>query len=113
MSKKPIPTLLPLSTTSRPDRKPIEQPSRLPPTSPSPLAGTSTHKPPMPDNVKSKSIFQSFLSLKPNAKIGFGIVLGVIGIAGMLVDQTILQEPTKKQDEKPLINVRMVDRPAK
>ncbi|WRT69501.1 uncharacterized protein IL334_006487 [Kwoniella shivajii] len=57
---------------------------------------------------RGKSLFQSFRSLAPNARIIFGLVVGTVGIAGLLIDRNVLQDD--KIEDKPPISVRMVDR---
>lgn len=53
-------------------------------------------------------------ALSGNARIMFGLTLGAVGIAGLLWDRQVTEdEPKGEQEQKPLINVRMVDRPGK
>lgn len=53
-------------------------------------------------------------ALSGNARIVFGLALGAVGIAGILWDRQVTEdEPKGEQKQKPLINVRMVDRPGK
>ncbi|WVQ96162.1 hypothetical protein IAU59_003265 [Kwoniella sp. CBS 9459] len=59
-----------------------------------------------------KSLFQSYLSLSANTRILFGVVIGIVGLAGMLVDRNVLQDDgasNGEQDGKGF-EVRMVDR---
>ncbi|WWD20123.1 hypothetical protein CI109_104599 [Kwoniella shandongensis] len=103
--------LSPRSSTSRPDRRPL-----FPPPSTATTSNTQRKvitRPgaaPIPENVKSRSLFQSYLSLSGNTRIAFGVILGVVGIAGLFIDRRVLQDE-KGVDEKPLIGVTMVDRP--
>lgn len=44
----------------------------------------------------------------------FGLALGAVGIVGLLWDRQVTEDESKgEQEQKPLINVRMVDRPGK
>ncbi|OCF37112.1 hypothetical protein I317_00168 [Kwoniella heveanensis CBS 569] len=67
----------------------------------------------------SKSLFQSYLSLSANTRIIFGVVIGIVGLAGMMVDRNVLQDDDSlnnssgsgsgpQQDKG--FEVRMVDR---
>ncbi|KAE8542382.1 hypothetical protein D1P53_001159 [Cryptococcus gattii VGV] len=135
MSSSPTPRPSPLSN-SRPDRRPVNPPRRRPIPSPNvptpsalasePLASATgsgwaatraalaRERTPIPEHVKSRSIWQSYLSLSGNARIMFGLALGAVAIAGLLWDRQVTEdEPKGEQEQKPLINVRMVDRPGK
>ncbi|ODO00716.1 hypothetical protein L198_03042 [Cryptococcus wingfieldii CBS 7118] len=110
--KQPEP--LPMDS-GRPDRRQQgpAPPRRAPlPPRPSSSATRPLGAGPIPEHVKARTLWQSYQSLTPKARIGFGVVVGFVGIGGMVWDQQVLQdEPAKEQ--KPLINMRMVDRPAK
>ncbi|XAO25486.1 hypothetical protein I312_104312 [Cryptococcus bacillisporus CA1280] len=135
MPSSPTPEPSPLSN-SRPDRRPVNPPPRRPIPSPNvptpsvlasePLASATSSgwaatrpalargRTPIPEHVKSRSIWQSYLSLSGNARIMFGLALGAVGIVGLLWDRQVTEDESKgEQEQKPLINVRMVDRPGK
>ncbi|WVF68626.1 hypothetical protein IAT40_003396 [Kwoniella sp. CBS 6097] len=66
-----------------------------------------------------KSLFQSYLSLSANTRIIFGVVIGVVGLAGMMVDRNVLQDNNasaggngsgERSSEGKGFEVRMVDR---
>ncbi|WVW86708.1 hypothetical protein I302_108762 [Kwoniella bestiolae CBS 10118] len=102
-------------TSSRPDRKPLL---------PSPIARSAraaavsgaqglqspqvNRSIPTVELGGNKSLFGSFRSLGPNTRIVFGLVLGAVGLAGLMVDRNVLQD--EKGEEKAGISVRMVDR---
>lgn len=48
-------------------------------------------------------------ALNPNTRILFGVVLGVVGMAGLYWDRWIAPEESREGD-KPLVGVRVVDR---
>ncbi|KAK8849499.1 hypothetical protein IAR55_004833 [Kwoniella newhampshirensis] len=99
--------LSPRSSSSRPDRRPL-----FPPTgTTTPRRVVRPRSTPIPDNVRSRSLFQSYLSLSGNTRIAFGLVLGVVGLAGLMLDRKVLQDNVKEGDQKSLIGVTMVDRP--
>ncbi|WVQ75132.1 hypothetical protein IAR50_004741 [Cryptococcus sp. DSM 104548] len=110
-SKQPEP--LPMNS-GRPDRRPQDPaPPRRAPLPPRPPSSTS--RPlgagPIPEHVKSRTLWQSYQSLTPKARIGFGVAVGLVALAGTMWDEHVLHEPAK--EEKPFINMRMVDRPTK
>ncbi|WWC65676.1 uncharacterized protein I303_108297 [Kwoniella dejecticola CBS 10117] len=106
-SSQPIPTR---PRTTRPDRRPI-----LPgPISRSAKAQAQAvlHSPKEVPTVElggKKSLFQSFRSLNPNTRILFGVIVGIVGIAGLMVDRNVLQDD-KAETSPGGISVRMVDR---
>ncbi|ALO60556.1 hypothetical protein CNE01420 [Cryptococcus deneoformans JEC21] len=122
-------------SNSRPDRRAANPPPRRPTPRAAPTSSAPANEPvasatgsgwaatrtvlargrtPIPEHVKSRSLWQSYLSLSGNARIAFGLALGAVGIAGILWDRQVAEdEPKGELEQKPLINVRMVDRPGK
>ncbi|WWC73503.1 uncharacterized protein I206_107474 [Kwoniella pini CBS 10737] len=94
--------------TTRPDRKLI-----LPgPITRSARAQAALHHPkeiPTLELGGNKSLFKSFTSLNPNTRILFGVIVGIIGVAGLMIDRNVLQDDNSKA-ENTGISVRMVDR---
>ncbi|OWT39318.1 hypothetical protein J008_03297 [Cryptococcus neoformans] len=134
MPPPPAPQPSPLSN-SRPGRRAANPPPRRPTPRAAPTPSAPASEPmasatgsgwaatraalvrgrtPIPEHVKSRSLWQSYMSLSGNARIVFGLALGAVGIAGILWDRQVTEdEPKGEQEQKPLINVRMVDRPGK
>ncbi|WWC93012.1 uncharacterized protein L201_007976 [Kwoniella dendrophila CBS 6074] len=118
MSQSPKETISQSAITSRatasgrPDRKPILPGPIARSARASALQGSGSVSPKSIPTVElggKKSLLDSYKSLGPNARIIFGLVVGAVGIAGLMIDGNVLQDDTADQD-KSGISVRMVDR---
>ncbi|WWD04155.1 hypothetical protein V865_002221 [Kwoniella europaea PYCC6329] len=100
---------------ARPDRKPIlPSPIARSARAAAAIGAAGLHSPQVNKSMPTvelggnKSLYGSFRSLAPNARIIFGLAIGAVGLAGLMIDRNVLQD--EKVDEKPAISVRMVDR---
>ncbi|PWN89086.1 hypothetical protein FA10DRAFT_267690 [Acaromyces ingoldii] len=71
----------------------------------------------MPENIKDRTVWQSWLNLKPRVRIAFGVGFAALSIAGLMLADKLeskMPAPDSDKEKKPrgrLLGISVVDRP--